>query len=76
MSVREMEMGDSHYKDFQGDDFKKMGGLWLKKPHKHLLTLLLRYPQSKHPQVLNLGGRGSKLWLGEWIFHGSGSSLP
>ena len=25
MLVREMEMGDSHYEDFQGDDFEKVG---------------------------------------------------
>jgi len=25
MPVREMEVGDSHYEDFQGDDFEKMG---------------------------------------------------
>ena len=25
MPVREMEVGDSHYEDFQGDDFEKVG---------------------------------------------------
>ena len=44
MPVREIEVGDSHYEDFQGDDLEKVGEFVPEETNKHLLTLLLRYP--------------------------------
>ena len=78
MHVHEMEVDDSHFEDYPGDDFEKVEEFTLE---KNLQTLAdpdpaPEIPQKKPLPVLNRGGRGLRPRLGERIYHGSDSLEP
>ena len=75
--VHDAGEGDSHFEDYLGDAFEKVGAYTPEETSQSpSLPLLLKNLLKKPLPVLNPGRRGSKLWLGGRIYHGSRSSLP
>jgi len=74
--VHNVGEGDLHFEDYLGDDFEKVGEYTPEKPSQSPSTPTPEHPAEETPLCAEPRRKGSKLWLGGRIFHGSEISQP
>jgi len=76
MPVHEMEVGVSHFEDYPGDDFEKVGEFTPEKTPQTPAKPVLSVPSEETPSSAEPRRKRINTLVGGWIYHGSESSQP
>ena len=70
MPIHDTGAGDSHFEDYPGDDFEKVGEFTPEETSQSPPASTPELPTEETLPALNRGGSGSRPWLGERIYLG------